>query len=414
MVTPTRQRLLGFCRHLRREGFRLGVAETVDALAAVGEHLLDERAVRFALRALSCGDHDEWQRFDDLFDRYWYPWRVPAELDAAATIDPRLRRRAPGIVGFGTSTTEASIGVDGSGMTGAGAGRHTTIARADYRFLSDKRAMRQAERLAERLAMLLRSRCTRRRLMRNRGSRIDIRRTVRCNMGVGGVPVERVYTERRREPVHLIVLHDISHSMAGHNPLLYRFVRGLVRTFRTSEAFAFHTRLFRVTEIYRERSLDVMRGKLEASNHLWLGGTCIARSLQAFIDEWMRSVLAHRSVVLLLSDGFDTDSPADLAEALRLLKARAHKVVWLNPMLGRDGYRADEPTLRAAKPHVDLLAPAHSVHSLEQAVEFIADAARGYRSPLRDRGDNTGVVPVSCIGCRPFSVSRCRVVSYDR
>ena len=191
-------------------------------------------------------------------------------------------------------------------------------------------------------------------------------------MKYGGTPVHPLFSKRQKDPPHIIILHDVSHSMAWNNPLLFRFARGLIRAFPMSEAFAFHTRLFRVTELYRERSLDIMRSRLEARNHLWLGGTCIADSLRYFIQRFGNQYIRSDSIILIISDGFDTNEPETLGEQLQHLKSIARKLIWLNPMLGREGFEPDAAFLQYAASNVDYIGPAHSLESLENAINYIA------------------------------------------
>ena len=375
--TP-RHRLAGFLATLRVEGFVVGIDETLDVfdLLCRGE-LTNKQLTAHAIRALACRDHSEWQRFENVFERFWFPERAaPDEDDVVALIDPRIRRRRRGSVGLASATSEPQTDSQRAGNLTTGAGRQASLTRADYRFLNDKNAMRAAEHLAERLARLLRTRMSRRSVIRPRGRQLEIRRTLRKNLSSGGLPIKRLYRQRQPLPTRLIMLHDISHSMSWHNPLLYRFVRGLTRNIATSEAFAFHTRLFRVTDIYRERSLERMRERLEADNKLWLGGTCIAESIRQFLDDWAGQVVTRRSVVVILSDGFDTGTPTELGDALAQLRALSGPIMWLNPMLGREGYRLEPAFSRPLQPHVECFLPAHSLESLRNAVLKMCELAR--------------------------------------
>lgn len=374
-VQGVEHRLLGFVNHLRQEGYTIGVQETLDTMHALNLTALpEEDYTRHVLRSLTCRDHTEWRRFDELFRAYWFPERPdPGKKDTTPPHAQRRRLRSGGIAGIGGSSQEYEDTVrDMTGILGAGAGRQRTITRADFRFLNDRQAAQEAESLAERLADYWRRRLKRRFLISRHGRKIDMRRTLRGNLRFGGLPVNPLYLRRRREPPHIVILHDVSHSMAWNNPLLFRFARGLVRAFPASEAFAFHTRLFRVTPLYRERSLEIMRQRLEARNHLWLGGTCIADSLRYFLDHFGRLLLRPYTTVIILSDGFDTNDPVQLGKTLEFLKSRVKRIVWLNPMLGRDGYRPDDDFMRLVAPSMELLAPAHSVGALENAIRHMA------------------------------------------
>lgn len=366
------RRLIGFINHLRHEGYTIGIRETLDSLHALQlSPITDEHFTRHVLRSLTCRDHTEWLRFEQLFRAYWFPEHKDTPTTVTGT--PQRRQRLGGVAGIGGGSREYEDTVhDLGGTLGAGAGRQHTITKTDFRFLTDRLAAREAERLAERLAERWRKRLKRRCTISRQGKKIDMRKTLRSNARFGGLPVNPLYLKRRREPPHIILLHDVSHSMAWNNPLLFRFARGLVRTFPTSEAFAFHTRLFLVTTLYRERSLEVMRQRLEAHNHLWLGGTCIADSLRYFLDHFGRRLLRPQTIVLILSDGFDTNDPAQLVLTLENLRSQVKRIVWLNPMLGRKAYRPDDDFMRLVAPAIDRIVPAHSVAALEEAIDHLA------------------------------------------
>lgn len=372
ITNPILNRLTGFIHNLRNQGLRIGIQETIDTIAVISSTTeLDYKNTFTILRAMTCQTAEDWQRFDQLFKAYFFPDRVEPVLPAAAHIDPRLRRNS--IAGLGGATTENETD---NHPFGGGGSTQMTLARADYRFLNDHKAMEEAERIAEQLAHLLKVRPGRKKRFANRGQQLDIRRTLRKNLSAGGTPIHRIFTKRRLDPVSLLVMHDISHSMTWHNPLLYRFVRGLVRVFQRSEAFAFHTLLFRVTELYKDVSVARLKEQLDKQENLGLGGTCIAESIETYLKNWTHLVHSENTIVIILSDGFDTNEPERLSNALSAMRRNYRKLIWLNPMLGRDAYKPDDKSMLAALPYLDLFAPAHSVIALTHAINFIRDAHR--------------------------------------
>jgi len=364
-------RLTGFLRYLRHEGYTVGIQETLDTLDIMqAGHQPDKTLAHHILRSLACRSREEWQQFDQLFEQYWFPEHY-VEKSTNVRVARLYRRNA--LAGLaGASEEEMYNSGKNAEMAASGAGRQKTISRADFRFLNDRKAARDIEKLAENLATVLKKKSRRRRQFTRHGRLLDIRRTLRHSMSFGGLPVKRYYSQRRQDPPHLVIIHDVSHSMAWNNPLLFRFVRGLMRTFPDSDAFAFHTELFCVSTLYRERSLKIMRERLEEKNHLWLGGTCIADSLETFNRTWARDILRRDSIVMILSDGFDTNDPECLERELFQLNKQAKKIVWLNPMLGREGFEFDETFLQHTRDHVDRFAPAHSLESLQHIVDYLS------------------------------------------
>ncbi len=370
-------RIARFVRFLRQEGFDIGVRETLDSLRIMKmDGVEDPEFPRTGLRSLLCMSRDHWRRFDLLFDLFWYPQRLEhLDPNTHKKRDPRFpsRNRASGVTGL-SHAMETDLLVDDEehdhGM--GGAGRQTVLARSDFRFLTDRREMRQMEQLAERLARRLRRRIVRRYRDRDRGVKIHMRRTLRKSLAYGGFPLTLSYRERRRELPRFVLLLDISHSMTSYTYLLARFMRGLVLTFRDAEAFMFHTRLYRVTGLLRQTDAELLRKRVEGMTPLWFGGTRIADSLKNFNRQFARQTVGSRSIVIIVSDGLDSDAPELLAQEIHSLRGRARKILWLNPLLGREGYTLDEETMHGVLPMLDLLSPAHSIKSLEEVVSYMA------------------------------------------
>lgn len=376
-LTTIPERLVQFVHLLREQGFSIGISETGELLNCLGHsNWIDQRWSYTMMRALACNNRDDWYRFEQLFHAFWFQSGDPA---SAQEIKPdTLNPAKPGISGIAGSTGQ-DLGQPGglTGLEGTGAGNQKTISRADFRFLNDHKAMQQVEELAERLASRIKQRRERRFRIRQKGEAIAFRQTLRRNLSCGGAPIRLLYKSRQSSPVPIVILHDVSHSMAWNNPLLFRFVRGIIRTFKNSEAFAFHTRLFRVTEHYRHRCLERTRLSLEQDNHLWLGGTCIAESMEHFNNLYAKRHVSSNSVVVIISDGYDTNDPEQLSEQLALLAARSRKIVWLNPMIGREGYQLDKPHMRQIKPYIDAFASANNLDSLAAALDYIATDKTG-------------------------------------
>lgn len=368
-VAPVSERLHDFSRYLRQHGFQIGIGEISDSMRALNSLPEPDRdRSEYYLRSVFCRNPEQWQQFQDLFNHYWYQAET-VNTTRETKLTPQLKQQTNNVSGIaGTSTDHFKAMEETS--AGVGAGKQNTIGKADFRFLNDAGAMREAERLAERLAQQLKKKIKRNKKIVTRGRVINIRHTLRASLGTGGIPLYPRYSLRVRQPPRLLVLHDVSHSMTWNNPLLFRFVRGLVNVFHDTEAFVFHTQLHHVTGLFRTRSLTKMRQQLEAKNNLWLGGTCIADSLASFNKDyaWM---LNGQTRVILISDGFDTNEPALLARQLQHIKRRADRVIWLNPMQAREGYDANNATAQAARPHVDCIAPAHSLDSLRSILNAL-------------------------------------------
>jgi uncharacterized protein with von Willebrand factor type A (vWA) domain len=144
-----------------------------------------------------------------------------------------------------------------------------------------------------------------------------------------------------------------------------------VENYAKSEAFVFHTRLVNMSAALKERDIEraVERMTLMAAG--WSGGTRIGESLRTFNNNYAKSVVNARTVVMIVSDGYDTGAPEILAQEMVRLKRRAKRVVWLNPMIGWQGYAPVAAGMVAALPHIDLFAPAHNLESLAKLAPYL-------------------------------------------
>jgi uncharacterized protein with von Willebrand factor type A (vWA) domain len=226
-------------------------------------------------------------------------------------------------------------------------------------------------RVAARIGRRLTSRPSRRwRPAAGRGERLHLQRTMRRALGSGDA-IELAWRVRKRRRTKLVALCDVSGSMDLYSRFLLQLLYALQHAFARVETFAFSTGLHRVTAqlargTYRE-ALDRLTREVPG----WSGGTKIGDSVAAFAEGWPRLV-DRRTVLVVLSDGWDTGDPAVLAQALATLRRRAGRVVWLNPLLGSPGYEPLTRGMQAALPHVDVFAPVHNLESLDRLVPHLS------------------------------------------
>ena len=370
-------RLSGFMAHLRLNGFAVGPGESEAALAFLAESdAVDAASARLALKCMLTGDRGQWERFDALFDAYWFGRGVRHARAAPGgarerTQPPALWNKAlPPEARAAAAGPATKLGDDEGGNPlpdGTGrlvASRSEVLARADLRHLATPEEMAEAERIAERLARMLRYRLSRRRLPAWRGDTIDLRRTIRRNLNKGGEPVELLRKHRPDRPVNLVLLLDVSGSMKLYSRYFISFLRGLLGSWLRADAFLFHTRLVHISDALRERDRLRAMDRLSLMVEGFGGGTRIAGALRTFNDRYARAALNSRSVVIIMSDGYDTDPPEALAVELVRLKRRARRLIWLNPLLGWRDYAPVARAMAAALPYIDRFATAHSLASL--------------------------------------------------
>lgn len=370
-------RMSGFIAHLRMNGLRVGPRETQDALAALTA--IDATAtgeVRHALSALLAGDAEDWRRFDELFDAYWFnagkerrgtARTAHLRVQSARPMIWQQRSESGGPEDHGRDDARNpdpgegdAEGVDGRLI----ATRTANLSRRDLRELMDDEALRQAEAAATAIARAIRDRRSRRRRRALHGPALDMRRIQRASLARGGEPIDLFRRARPPRPMRIVALCDVSGSMTVYARVFLAFLKGLVGSGAEADAYLFHTRLMRVTDALRDHDSLRAAGRLSLMAEGFGGGTDISGSLLRFLDGYGARALNGRTVVIILSDGYCTSPPEALADALKRLRRKARRVVWLNPLRGWRDYAPVAAGMLAALPHLDAHLPANTLEAL--------------------------------------------------
>lgn len=363
MEEALRAKVVGFVQLLRGYGFTAGLQETQDALR-VAECFLcfDFEAFHQGLRSLLCLSVQQFERFDDLFGRYWRP------RDGTDMISPlqqaRVRREAREgqallqTLGVADEANAAGQTKAISGASGMEVLRRVDFSRVPAEWEQDLNTL--AERLWRRMWV--------RRPSRLRGPqfkrRPNFRRMLRRSLATGGEPMELILVGRSPRRPRLCVLLDVSGSMELYSFFFVRFLHALQQRFRRVSTFLFSTQLQEVTGQLAVRSAQEALERLSLRTVGWNGGTRIGETLQQLVSEHGGRVLRRDTVFVIVSDGLDVGPPEALAEGLRQVRARTHRTIWLNPLLGVEGYEPVARGMSAALPLVDVFASAHNLDSL--------------------------------------------------
>ncbi len=364
--------LLGFARALRSAG----VAVTQDraqtflsAVAAVGAD--DRQATYWAGRATLCGSPDDLARFDQVFAG-WFDHR-----DGLPRSRPRERSRPaaahllPDAEGGARDDGDGEEDVVRAAASAAEVLRHRDVATLDA---AEKRRLAG---MFTRLSLRPPSRRTARHRRWHRGE-VDASRTLRNSLRHLGEPGEIAWRRRGVRPRRVVLLVDVSGSMSLYADALLRLAHRLTQSVRTTggtvETFTVGTRLTHVTRALR--SADADRAIVAAGEVVpdWSGGTKLGENLRVFLDRWGQRGLARGAVVVVFSDGWERGDAELLGEQMARLQRIAHRVIWVNPHRGKEGYQPLQSGVLAALPHCDDFLAGHSLATFADLTEVIARA----------------------------------------
>lgn len=355
--------------HMRARGARVGLGEVLAAQRALAAVDASDRTEAFlALRAALCSSRAELDTFAAAFAAVFGAEETSGPLDELGAIAgealPRLAVPARGDEAPAVDRTPAP----------AAWSEVELLREKDFAAYTDaERAA--ARRLLARIARRGPRRRSRRTLPTKRRRDVhDLRATVRASLRHGGELLERRYREQAERPRRMVLVCDVSGSMAPYSRMLLQYLQACVAARARVEAFVFGTRLTRVTGELRGRDADRALARAAAAVTDWSGGTRIGEALAVLNREHGRRI-GRGAVVVLLSDGWDRGDPEQLSAELARLARTAHRVIWLNPLAADPRYEPLTRGMRAALPHVDRLLPGNSLASLEALADLLEAGA---------------------------------------
>jgi uncharacterized protein len=251
------------------------------------------------------------------------------------------------------------------------ASREERLATTDFAELTDDE-LRELRALMRRIRLDLPLRRARRHHRHRRGDRLDLRATLRRSRRTAGDPVERVATRARCRRRRLVVLCDISGSMAPYSRACIQMLHAATTVGPHAEVFTFATRLTRLTRSLSVANADAALAAAAATAPDWNGGTRIGAALKDFLDRFGRRGIARGAVVVVVSDGWDRDDPHLVGEQMARLRRLAHRIIWINPRTAADGYAPLAGGMAAALPHCDHLASGHTLTTLGEAMSTLS------------------------------------------
>lgn len=363
--------LVGFGNELRRGGVAVGTGDVLAYFAATAtldpSDLVD---LYWAGRATLVSRREDIPVYDDAFRRYFLGEDAPA----AARLLLRARTAAEAEAALvmpnvdpGEDTREAEKPSLGWMASDADVLKHRSFAACTPEELAALRRIMTRMRLTPPRRRSRRYRSTSHPRAPRSQTSIDMRKVARESMRTYGDPARLYFKKRKNRPRPLILILDVSGSMAEYSRHLLQFAHTARRAVSARvEVFCFGTRLTRITRELNHRKPDDALDKAARAVSDWDGGTRIGESLDTFVKRHARAGLARGAVVVICSDGLDRGDPEILSNAMERLHRLCYRTVWLNPHESRAALG-----MIAAAPHIDLLLSGHDLASLEELATIL-------------------------------------------
>ena len=365
--------VLAFGRVLKQLGMKLSLSQVIDASRSIE---LVDIADKTDFRALLCAnlvsEKEDFPVFDMAFDCFWREQsyeRIPTEtLDIQGTPAESQSPEGGDEEGLeeAVSETMAKENVPLDNLEEFSVPTYSPqelLNRKDFSEMGveESRAIARAILL---IATKIATQISRRKKRARKGNVVDLRWTMRNNMKYGGEIIELVNRKRRIKKTKVVLLCDVSGSMDCYSRFLIQFMYGLQNELWGVETFVFSTSLSRITHLIRTKDIGNALEKISGTILGWSGGTNIGRSLQTFNRDFAPSMVTHRTVVVIISDGWDRGDVSSLERQMQDLKRRCKKIIWLNPLLASENYEPLCKGMQAALPYLDLFLSVHNVNSL--------------------------------------------------
>ncbi|WP_325682714.1 vWA domain-containing protein [Rhodopila sp.] len=374
-----------FARLLRRAGLPVGPAEAIAAQHALTLIDLGSRTeTRTALSSVMIHRHEHQEVFDQAFNLFWRDPSAAEQAAAMALLDaqkkpkpekppPAARRVAEAFANKSQKPQPPQDEPPQVDMTMTVSDQER-LRQMDFESMSAG-DIAAAKRDIRRLVLPLDLRRTRRRRPDASGPIYDLRRTIRTSLRQGGEIFSIARARRTTRPPPLVVLCDISGSMAKYAQILLHFLHAVTNDRDRVYTFLFGTRLSNVTRQLKARDPEVAFQMVAHAVPDWSGGTRIGEALATFNRAWAKRVLGQGAIVLLITDGLDRDGAQGLAENMERLHKSCRRLIWLNPLLRWSGFEPKSQGIRAMLPHVDEFRPVHNLASLRALIESLSRPA---------------------------------------
>jgi len=362
------ENLILFVNMLRRAGLPVSTEQTMDLSEALT--LIDignREQVYYASRTLLVSRQEHLNLFDVLFNRFWR--QLSSESSSSPQKAPHAPRHdrkhhRPLMMSYMAEKAQQDAEEVEMGDKSGTFSDAEILQRKDFgRMTPDE--LNAVKQMIASMRWQVSLRQTRRFVPDNKGHQLHMRKVLATAVKHGGVPIKFEYQAKKVKQRPIVLIADISGSMEKYSRLVLQFFYCVSHSLKDVEAFVFGTRMTRITHALKIKNID--RAVEEATREVvdWSGGTRIGESLQVFNRQWSRRVLRRGAIAIIVSDGWERGDVDLLKKEMRYLQHRCHRLIWLNPLSGRETYEPIVSGMQVALAHVDDFLPIHNLQDLE-------------------------------------------------
>ncbi len=371
-TTSLTERVILFSRFLKNNGFKVFSSSVIESLKGLEEIDISRREDFFSvLRANLTTTDMEWQLFGELFEEFWQDYVSDEEQEESdeGTGEPiecegdSVEELLPDII-FDSERTGEDLNEKETREWAV----YSPVATLERKDLSQfkRRDIQIAQLILKNMVSPFRITVTRRFKRSKKSGHMDFRRVFKQSLKSGGIPLELFYRKKKKRLKRLVILADVSGSMDRYARFVMPFIMGLKGVGPKAEVFVFSTSLTHITSIIRRLTIEKALERISREVPDWSGGTRIGYSLHQFNQGYGEGLLNRRTVVVIMSDGWDLGGRVLLKREMETLSRKAHCIIWLNPLAGDSEYRPTCMGMKTALPYIDYHLPADSLESLKK------------------------------------------------
>ena len=380
--TTLTENIISFCRYLRRHDFSIGPVVQADALRAltlITVNSWDE--LRIVLKLILPKNKRQVVVFDKLFEAYWkaLSQAVDSKVKDYPSDETKRQPARPGKEPSFDTLKNWLYGNPGNDQQAtAFYSNQANLSQKDFSSFTDDELW-ELRKVIRKIARSIVNRRMRRFVATKEHKKMDLRKIFRNNLKRGGEVLDLYYKKNRETDLNLVILCDVSKSMELYSRFLIQFLYAFQHIYNRIETFVFSTLLYHVSAQLNHKNYERSLESLTKKVSYWAGGTKIGKSLHTFVHDYGPHFLNRKTIVVIVSDGWDTGDTPVLKESMAAIYQSSGKVIWLNPLAGAPGFQPATTGMKCSLPFIDVLAPVHNIDSLKKLPGYLLDTRRKNR-----------------------------------